>query len=507
MPFDPHFSTDMILLVEKSLFLARKYAIMNNLFIGRKAEKAILLEALETPESEMVAVIGRRRVGKTYLINSVYGNRIAFEITGLQNASKKDQLENFALQLAEASRNVFPIKPPESWLQAFALLISFLKQEDLSEKKVVFLDELPWMATHKSGFLNGLSYFWNSWAVKQNIVVVICGSAASWMIQKVVNNKGGLHNRITKQIQLNPFTLNETEAFLQARNIHFDRYQIIQLYMALGGIPHYLKEIKGGKSAIQNINQICFVPNARLKNEFLRLYPALFANAERHISVIRALATKWHGLTRTQIAQLSGLVEGGNLSRVLEELIHAGFISNYRPFGKKKKSKLYRLTDEYSLFYLKFIEGQEHEGNDVWHHLSQTQLYKTWSGFAFENMCLQHIPQIKKALGISGIYSLSSSFYHKGNETSAGAQIDLLIDRNDHVINLIEVKYYNEAFSIDKGYAENLRNKRRVFREVTQTKKQLFFILISTFGLIPNSHSMELISKELTMDDLFSEVF
>lgn len=479
--------------------------MMDNLFVGRKEEKEILQEALVSNESEMVAVIGRRRVGKTYLIQSVYQDHIVFEITGLQHASRKDQLENFALQLSEASGSTLPVQTPTSWLQAFALLISYLKQLDLSEKKVVFLDELPWLATHKSGFLNGLSYFWNSWAVKQNVVVVICGSAASWMIQKVVNHRGGLHNRITRQIQLNPFTLAETEAFLKGRNVLLDRYQIVQLYMALGGVPHYLKEVKGGKSAVQNIDQICFASNARLKQEFFRLYPALFANAENHIAVIRALATKWHGLTRSEIAKLSGLPEGGSLSRVLEELTHSGFISKFRAFGKKKKTKVYRLTDEYSLFFLQFMEGQEHEGKNIWKHLSQTQSYKTWSGYAFENICLKHIPQVKKALGISGIYSMSSSFYQKGTTSEAGAQIDLLIDRNDHVINLIEAKYYNDAYAIDKIYAENLRNKRRVFKEVTQTKKQIFFVLISTFGLVSNSYSMELISQELSLDDLFAE--
>ena len=494
--------------MEKSLSLSfNTLQFMEKLFIGRKEETAILEDALQSYEAEMVAVIGRRRVGKTFLVESVYNKRIAFEVAGIQNASKKVQLENFVLQLAEVSESTFPIQTPTSWLQAFALLISYLKQkqEQEKEKQVVFFDELPWMATHKSGFLNGLSYFWNSWAVKQNIVVVICGSAASWMIQRVVNNRGGLHNRITKQIYLAPFTLAETEAYLKARKLQFDRYQITQLYMALGGIPHYLKEIKAGKSAVQNINQICFVPNARLKDEFLRLYPALFANAENHIAVIRALATKWQGLTRKEIVQLSKVVEGGSLSRVLEELTQSGFISSYRPFAKIKKTKLYRLTDEYSLFYLKFIEGQEHEGKNVWNYLSQTQLYKTWNGYAFENICLNHIPQIKKALSIAGIYSLSSSFYHKGSKQKEGAQIDLLIDRKDGVINLFEIKFYNEAFVINKKYAETISQKRRVFKKITKTNKQLFFILITTFGLKPNQYSMNLIAQTLTLDDLFLE--
>lgn len=476
---------------------------MDTPLIGRKEEKEILQEALSSPEAEMIAVIGRRRVGKTFLVRTVYQKQIVFEITGLQNASKDQQLENFALQLAEASGATLPIRPPSSWLEAFALLITYLKTLDQKNKTVVFLDELPWLATHKSGFLNGLSYFWNSWAVKQNIVVVVCGSAASWMIQKVVNNRGGLYNRITKRIFLEPFTLSETEVYLQSRNIHFNHYQIVQLYMAMGGIPHYLKEIKGGKSAVQNINQICFSKTGILKSEFLRLYPSLFANAEHHMAVIRALAAKRQGLTRNEITQISKVPEGGSTSRVLEELMHSGFISAYRPYGRKKKEKIYRLVDEYSLFYLSFIEGNEDEGPDTWHHLSQTQVYKIWTGYAFESLCLKHIAQIKKALGISGIYSTSSSFYKKGTVGEPGTQIDLLIDRKDGVINLFEIKYHNEPFTVSKAYAENLRNKLSIFRETTRTRKQLFLILIATFGLKENQHSLGLIAQTLNIEDLF----
>lgn len=356
--------------------------------------------ALASNEAEMVSVIGRRRIGKTFLVNQVYKEHIVFSVTGIQNAPRSEQLRNFANRLKELAPTALIVTPPKDWLDAFFLLIEFLKQKDQERKMVIFLDELPWMATHKSGFLRGLSYFWNSWAVQQNIIVVICGSAASWMINKVVKHRGGLHNRITKRIQLQPFTLAETEEYLQSRHMHFDRYQIIQLYMAMGGIPHYLKEIVGDESAIQNINNICFSPNGLLRTEFTDLYASLFAHAENHIAIIKALAQKRQGLTRQQLVNTTPLSAGGSISRVLEELLQSGFISSFRPFGKKKKEKLYRLTDEYSLFYLQFIENKEHEGENIWHHLSQTQPYKTWSGYSFESICLKHIPQIKKALSI-----------------------------------------------------------------------------------------------------------
>lgn len=477
--------------------------LMAGKLIGREKEKKILQRALESDEAEMVSVIGRRRIGKTFLVNEVYKDHIAFSVTGIQNAPRNEQLRNFANQLKAFAPKALIISPPKDWLDAFFLLIEFLKQKDQQKKMVVFLDELPWMATHKSGFLRGLSYFWNSWATRQNIIVVICGSAASWMINKVVKHRGGLHNRITKRIHLQPFTLAETEQYLKSRRIHFDRYQIVQLYMAMGGVPHYLKEIVREESAVQNINSICFSPSGLLRTEFSDLYASLFAQAEKHMAVIRALAQKRQGLTRQELIKATSLSAGGAISRALEELLHSGFIAAYRPFGKKKKEKLYRLTDEYSLFYLQFIEGKEHEDEDIWRHLSQTQAYKTWSGYAFESICLKHIPQIKKAMSIAGIYSLSGSFYKKGTDTEKGAQIDLLIDRNDQVINLFEIKFYNEDYTLTKAAADRLREKMRIFRETTKTRKQLSWVFISAFGLKENSNSLGLITKSLTMDDLF----
>ena len=476
---------------------------MNSKLIGRKEEQKILKKALTSTKPEMVAVLGRRRVGKTFLIQHAYQGRIAFEITGTQNATKEEQLINFSFEIDKIAQSSMPLPRPTNWMEAFILLIKLLEQQRTIKKPVVFFDEVPWLSTAKSGFLRALGFFWNSWAVKQNIVVVICGSATSWMIQKVVNHTGGLHNRITSSIYLAPFTLGETEDYLQSQQLFLDRYHIAQIYMAMGGIPHYLNALESGKSAIQNIEQVCFSKNGLLKNEFTRLYPSLFANADNHITIIKTLAGSKQGLTRLQLVKNSKLSNGGGLTKTLEELEHSGFISIYHSFKKKKKEKLYRLTDEYSLFYLQFIEDKIHEGRDIWQQLSQTQSFKTWSGYAFENICLKHIPQIKKALGISGVYSLSSSFYKKGTTSEKGTQIDLLIDRNDHVINLIEAKFYNEEFVVSKKYAEELRNKMSIFKKDTDTKKSLTWVMLTTFGLKPNQHSLGLVQNVLSLDDLF----
>jgi len=476
---------------------------MQNPLIGRQEEQQILRNAFESREAEMVAVFGRRRVGKTFLVKQVYGERIVFELTGLQHATNTDQLHNFSLQLTQRMKLSVPVKVPSNWLEAFFLLSNFLREQSGEQRQVVFFDEVPWLAGHKSGFLMGLSWFWNSFAVTQNILVVICGSAASWMIQKIVNDRGGLHNRITKRIFLTPFTLAETETYLKSRNIHFDHYQLVQIYMAMGGIPHYLKEIEAGKSAIQNVSDICFSQNGLLRDEFERLYPSLFAKADNHIAVVRALAQSRQGMNRSDIVRAGKLSEGGSVSRTLEELEQSGFIGAYYPFGKKKKDMLYRLTDEYSLFYLRFIEKNKDEGRDAWQHLSQTQTAKIWGGYAYENLCIRHLPQLKKALGISGVYATSSTFLHRGNEEEQGAQIDLVLDRNDQVINLFEIKFYNAEISLTETEAKSLRNKMWVFQQATQTRKHLMLTMVTTFGLKHNMHSLGLVEKVLTLEDLF----
>ncbi len=472
--------------------------------VGREKEQVILQKALTSNEAEMLAVIGRRRVGKTFLIKSAYAGHIDFQMSGIQNATLQRQLENFAYRLSLLTNENEVRAIPKNWFQAFTQLIDFLRARPKDSKYVVFLDELPWMAGKKSDFIQGLSFFWNSWAVDQDIVVVICGSAASWMVQKVVNDTGGLHNRITKRINLKPFTLNETAAYFKSRNISLPRYHIVQIYMALGGIPHYLKEVEGGKSAVQNINDICFSESGLLRDEFRNLYPALFSNPQNHVLVIRALATKRQGMTRTEISQSSKVKNGGTLTKVLQELELSGFISSYYAYGKKKKGKLFRLTDEYSLFYLQFVEKNIYEGEDTWQHLSQTQTYKIWSGYSFESICIKHLPQIKKALNIGGVYTVSASFSKKGTKDTKGTQIDLILDRKDQVINLFEMKFYQKEFVLNKSYAEALKEKMNIFQEATKTNKLLLWTIITPFGLKQNQYALNLVYSTLTLESLFA---
>lgn len=478
---------------------------MDVTFIGRKKEKQVLLEAMQSREAEMVSVIGRRRTGKTFLIKTVLEEHFVFQLTGTQNAPMQEQLLNFAIAMKNAKNDNGDLEIPSDWMRAFYSLTSYLDTLPKDKKKVVFLDELPWLAANNASFIRGLSFFWNSWAVNQNIVVVICGSSASWMIQKIVNDKGGLHNRITKRIILKPFTLAETEEYLKSRNINLDRYHLVQIYMAMGGIPHYLKEIRSGKSATQIIDEVCFSETGLLRDEFPNLYSSLFYDSHNHIAIIRALAKTRQGLDRNTLIATAKVANGGTITKVLEELQQSGFIDGYYPFGKKTKDKLYRLTDEYSLFYLQFIESKRNTEPGFWQQMSQTQEYKTWCGYTFESLCLKHIFQIKKTMGIGGIYAPASSFLKRGNEEEKGFQIDLLIDRADKIINLFEIKFYDATFSLTKDYAQKLREKKFSFIQTTKTKRLVLYAMITTFGIEHNQHSLGLIEQNLTLDALFAD--
>ncbi len=474
--------------------------------IGRKKEIDILKKAYRSNKPELVAVIGRRRVGKTYLIRTFFKESIVFEMVGLKDGAKAQQLRNFTYSLKEAGdKNAISRPLPKDWLEAFYQLKELLESlKKTTEKRVVFIDELPWIATAKSDFLTGFSYFWNSYVSKSNILVVICGSATAWMIKKIINNKGGLHNRVTRKILLKPFSLSETESYFESRNLSFNRYQLIQFYLTMGGIPHYLDQVEKGKSAIQNIDDICFHPQGMLRTEFDNLYSSLFLHPERYEAIVNALATTWKGLSRVEILAATKFKDGGGITNMLKELEQSGFITSYTPFNKKKKETLYRLTDNYSLFYLKYIKDIPVNESMSWQSLSQTQTWKSWSGYAFENICLQHINEVKAALGIAGVHTRQLSFQAKATKDMEGAQIDLLIDRQDNTISLCEVKFYKEELVLTKSDATDLRRKRRVFKKVSNTKKQLFICLITTYGLIENKHSADLIDNILTMDDLFS---
>ena len=461
---------------------------------GRIDEIQILNSLLESENSEFLAVYGRRRIGKTYLIRQVYEKHIIFDSSGLHEKNIDQQLENFWLDISRASKS--NTLQPQTWLQAFSLLKAYIDTLKSKQKKVIFLDEISWFETPRSGFLAALDNFWNMYCSKRtDIVLVICGSAASWIINKVINNRGGLHNRITKQILLRPFDLKETKAFLEMNHVKLVIKDIIQLYMCVGGVPFYLKDTVPGKSVGQILDTLFFDRNATLKNEFENLYASLFKNSHLHELVVKALATKGKGLSRNEILEATKLSSGGGFTNILNELTACGFVTQVFPINKKKEESLYRLVDEFTLFYFKFFGNSDYTGSNFTNKPS----FKSWSGYAFENLCLKHVFQIKKALGIQGIISRDYSWI----SPDSTAQVDMVIDRDDNVINLLEAKYYQTEYEMTQQYAELLEKRKHIFINATKTKKNVFTTMISIHGVKANAYYLSTVSNQIVAVDLF----
>ena len=479
---------------------------MANRIIGREKEQEKLDRILQSNEAEFLALYGRRRVGKTFLVRHYLKKQLVFDFSGTKDESKTQQLANFFTEFLKRTKGKRETQVPDSWHTAFNYLANYLA--DLPEtdtKHVVFIDEMPWLDLPKTEFISALEYFWNQHVSKlDNVLLIACGSASSWIRKNLVNARGGLYNRITHRIKLLPFNLHETELFLQSQGIKLTRYQTLELYMVMGGIPYYLKEIEKGKSAVQLIDDICFSPQGLLYDEYGQLYHALFKNAEQHIKIIETLAAQPQGLTRSDLVTKTKISDS-SLSRTLEELVECDFISLYQPFLNKKKEAIYKLTDLYSLFYLKFIMPNKGTTHRIWEQLSNQSTYTAWSGYAFENICMMHTQQIKSALGIRGVFTKHSSWKFKGNKELPGAQIDMIIDRADQIIHLCEAKFTKNNYTITNTYSEQLRLKKTIFKNATATKKALFTTLLTTYPALKNEYYLEEIESEVTMDKLFEK--
>lgn len=473
---------------------------MKTEIVGRSKEQKQLKEYVASDTSEFVAIYGRRRVGKTFLVREMLGNNFAFYVTGMDNVSMQEQLLNFNLSLRRSSGKEWSMA--SNWLLAFDQLITYL--ESLPKgNKVLFMDELPWMDTHKSGFVSALEHFWNAWAsARRDIKLIVCGSATSWMIDKLINNRGGLHNRLTHRMLIEPFTLQECELYFRSKGITYSRHEIAECYMVMGGIPFYLNLIEKGRSVAQNIDRLFFENGCALDNEFSNLYRALFKYSEKYVKIVEALATKGKGLNRVDLIKLTGLANNGGLTTMLKELEACGFIRRYEPFGKIKKDALYQLVDFYTLFYFKYILKNRYKDEHFWITSQESPMHRSWSGYAFEMLCLCHVRQIKKTLGISGVQSLVSSWRSEMSED--GAQIDLVIDRKDQTVNLCEMKYSIAEFVIDKKYEGVLRNKLAAFLSETKTRKSLQLTFVTTYGVKANTYSSR-IQSEVLLEDLFAE--
>ncbi len=471
--------------------------------IGREEECEKLKNCMESDEAQLVLVYGRRRVGKTFLVNEFFENRFDFKFTGEYKATKEVQLRNFAYELSGQTNK--EITAPKDWQEAFHLLYVYIKSLPATEKHVVFFDEMPWMDSRRSGFLNAFEYFWNSHgsAIK-NLVFIVCGSATSWLRDNIMHNKGGLYNRLTCRIYLRPFNLATTEAFLRGKGIEWPRFNIAECYMIMGGIPYYLRLLSPQLTYNENIDSIFFRKRAELWDEFEHLYRTLFSSSEKYIKVVEALGSKRRGLSREEISEITNFPQNGELTRILNDLIDSDFVRMNYFWGNKKKKSLYQLADYYTLFYYKFIKDGYGNDEHFWSHSIDSSSRIAWRGFTFEQLCLDHIYQIKNKLGIGGVLTQHSIWYKKADEVYDGVQIDLLIDRQDKVITICEMKFSSDEFVIDKEYDKSLRRKMETFRLVSGTKKGVGLAMITTYGVKKNMYS-DIVSRQVILDDLFED--
>lgn len=477
---------------------------MDSILIGRKEQLRQFDRIMTSKESEFVTVYGRRRIGKTFLVNSYFDNKFAFKVTGLAKKAKRDQLANFFESLKRYGETVHSRKP-RTWAEAFERLRSLLELSKTknSSKRVVFIDELPWMDSRGSNLITALEHFWNDWAcVERDVVLIVCGSATSWLTTKILKNKGGLHNRVTEKVYLHPFTLSECKEYITSNGLLMDDKSIAECYMIMGGVPYYLKQLKKGRSLAQNIDEMFFMKKGSLDGEFDALYASLFEQSDKYINVIKALSSKNKGLTRQEILDATGIDAGGHFSTILKNLVDCDFVRCYKGYNKKTKSSLYQLIDSFSLFYFKFIHKYGTFDKPFWQYQIGTRTHDTWAGLAFEQLCLNHYKSIEKKLGISGIITNVFSWISSGKADEC-AQIDLVIKRSDRVINICEMKYYDGEYVMDKKDKIDFERRVRIFKAENKIKVPVHPVLVTTYGLKSNVYS-GIFQNTITLEDLFS---
>jgi len=475
--------------------------------VGREKEQEKLKQSLEKEASQLIAVYGRRRVGKTYLIENTLAKDIVIDFTGIKGATVRTQLSNFKTQIEKRSRKFEKSPNPENWFEAFQLLQAYIETKG-NKKKVIYIDEFPWFCGQRSEFLPVFEHFWNNFCAKRNdLVVIVCGSAASFMVNNIINNKDGLHGRISTIIRLMPFNLYETKAYLKYKKISWDHYDILQCYMILGGIPHYLNQLDKRYTLPQNIDKLCFEVGGQLVDEFDQVLISLFTNSSLHKSIITELAQKRKGLPRKALAAKLSTVNNKAFTTAIKELEESGFILESPSIDQKKTKTLFRLNDEFCFFYLKYVAPNKGQGEGTWLHLYSSRSFDSWSGFAFEMLCMKHTSQIKKALGIPKVRTTSHSWTSKEanrNAHKSGAQIDMLLKRQDRRIDILEMKFYNKPYTITKSYREKMVNKKNVFEEEMKPDEALALIMITTKGIKKNVHS-NILTDHLEMDVLFEK--
>lgn len=468
--------------------------------IGRESQRQELDRCLASNRSELVVIYGRRRIGKTFLIEQHFNKKFDFWYVGVRNLKTREQLRRFAEALKGFSgRKDYKFR---NWFSAFDALKEYLQTLPSEGKRVVFIDEMPWMDSGRSNFIKALEDFWNGWAASRgNIMLIATGSSTSWMRDKLISNRGGLHARITSQMYLQPFSLYETELYLKSQDIQWDRYLMLQAYMLLGGVPFYYSLLNRQWSLAKNIDELCFRPGGKLRVEFDELYNALFKFADRYIEIVKTLSRHQFGLTYAQLSEAMDF-QGSQLTRALKNLERSDFIEKWPQYGNKKREEVYRLSDFYTLFYYKFLDDNDIREDDWWSKNQDSPYVLSWMGTSFEKICLRHYRQIKEALGLRVVSTSLATWQKQGDKNERGAQVDMLIERADRILHLCEIKFSVRKYSLSKAYEDRLRERMTIFADATKCRKTIVNTFITTYGVAGvDNHSI--VHSEVTLDDLF----
>lgn len=473
--------------------------------IGREIERNKLQKAIDRNRAQIAVVYGRRRVGKTFLVNEFFANNFAFKHTAVSPETVTSQKGLLLTQLREFHYSLRQyglsddIPCPKSWGEAFHLLQELLDGKADGNNQVIFIDELPWMDTSRSGFLPAFEHFCNDWCLaRKHVKLIICGSATSWIVDEMLESKGGLYDRVTTPIYVRPFSLGECREYFRSEGFHLDEYDIVLAYMAFGGIPFYLSQFDNDLSVARNIDAILFGKDAILSGEFDKLFKSQFESPELMKSIVVAVGGKRSGLTREEIIKALKASSGGTFSNALAALEKSRLITSYNPFGNEVTR--FRLSDPFCCFYLHHVKGNEgHSG--YWQNNFNSAAMNVWLGLSFEQVVFSHIAQIKHSLGISGVDTNEYSWIVDSPD-GGKSQIDMIIDRADRVVNMCEIKFSKDDFTVDANYARTIQSRIDKVSEYKANRRSVISVLITTYGLKRNSYS-DRFQKVITMDELF----
>lgn len=470
--------------------------------VGRVQERRCLDRCDGSDKSELVCVYGRRRVGKTFLVEQTLGPFFAFHVVGSKDAATSSQLREFGLELTD--RGDPNPNPPADWREAFNRLYKVITAPDAPRsphgKAVVFIDEFPWFAKQRSDFLSAFSTFWNRRSTTgQKLLVVICGSATSWVIEHVLESAGDMAARVTESIFLKPFALAETKEYFDSRGFGWDERSLIETQMVFGGLPYFFSLMSPHQSLAQSIDRLCLRPRAQLRDETMILLESTMRRSRLYVELFALLAQHRYGVPKAEAMRLLGH-STNQFIKATAEAVKCGYVHEYKNLSKPQNPKYLMLVDPFILFHYRLIEPAHGDSPRSWaDFVADQERYTAWRGNAFEIVCLQHVRQLKSALGIGGV--LTKEYPWASARKAGGAQVDLVIERADRIVNLCEMKFTDAPYELTSAVEQELVRKREVFREETGTRLALKTVLVSAQGTAGYHDSQ--IAQIITADDLF----